>query len=68
MPMVRRQALPELTAQALREGLLAGRWGGARRVCDAQQRPFYPRRCATTRLRARSHPRVRRCDFDGDSP
>ncbi|MEI6534143.1 MAG: hypothetical protein WCN98_02295 [Verrucomicrobiaceae bacterium] len=26
--MVRRQALPELTAQALREGLLAGRWGG----------------------------------------
>ena len=26
--MVRRQSLPELTAQTLREGLLAGRWGG----------------------------------------
>ena len=28
MPMVRRQSLPELTAQALREVLLAGGWGG----------------------------------------
>ena len=29
MPIVRRQSLPELTAGVLREGLLAGRWGGA---------------------------------------
>jgi len=28
MPVVRRQSLPELTAGVLREGLLAGRWGG----------------------------------------
>jgi len=28
MPIVRRQSLPELTAGVLREGLLAGRWGG----------------------------------------
>jgi DNA-binding LacI/PurR family transcriptional regulator len=28
MPVVRRQSLPELAAGVLREGLLAGRWGG----------------------------------------